>query len=109
MVNPSATLYRWDGDCSRFGVGFLSPGVAPSVALASFEGSGNTWLRFLLEGMTGVFTGDIYYVVQLLQQELWHCKQLHLLQDDELSDTFWGGRRGVDCNDGTTFAIKTHK
>jgi hypothetical protein len=33
---------------------------SPLVALASSPGSGNTWLRFLLEQATGVFTGSIY-------------------------------------------------
>ena len=30
------------------------------VALASFHGSGNTWVRHLLEQATGIFTGSIY-------------------------------------------------
>ena len=30
------------------------------TALASFPGSGNTWLRYLLEQTTGVLTGSIY-------------------------------------------------
>ena len=30
------------------------------AALASFPGSGNTWLRYLLEQATGVLTGSIY-------------------------------------------------
>ena len=32
----------------------------PLMALASFPGSGNTWIRYLIEGATGVFTGSIY-------------------------------------------------
>ena len=32
----------------------------PPMALASFPGSGNTWVRYLIEGATGVFTGSIY-------------------------------------------------
>ena len=32
----------------------------PLVALASFPGSGNTWLRYLLEQATGIFTGSLY-------------------------------------------------
>ena len=32
----------------------------PLVALASFPGSGNTWLRYLLQQLTGVLTGSIY-------------------------------------------------
>ena len=31
------------------------------VALASYPGSGNTWTRYLIEGITGVFTGSFYY------------------------------------------------
>ena len=30
------------------------------VALASFPGSGNTWLRYLLQQATGIITGSIY-------------------------------------------------
>ena len=30
------------------------------VALASFPGSGNTWLRYLLQQATGIVTGSIY-------------------------------------------------
>ena len=33
---------------------------SPLVALASSPGSGNTWLRLLLEQAAGVFTGSIY-------------------------------------------------
>ena len=32
----------------------------PLVALVSFHGSGNTWVRHLLEQATGIFTGSIY-------------------------------------------------
>ena len=31
------------------------------VALASFPGSGNTWLRYLIEGITGIFSGTFYF------------------------------------------------
>lgn len=33
---------------------------SPLVALVSFHGSGNTWLRYLLEQATGYFSGSIY-------------------------------------------------
>ncbi|XP_065832234.1 WSCD family member GA21586-like, partial [Oscarella lobularis] len=33
---------------------------APIIALASFPGSGNTWMRYLLEQSTGVLTGSVY-------------------------------------------------
>lgn len=32
----------------------------PLVALVSFHGSGNTWLRYMLEQATGIFSGSIY-------------------------------------------------
>ena len=38
---------------------FLNGGRAVT-ALASFPGSGNTWVRYLLEQVTGVLTGSIY-------------------------------------------------
>ena len=39
---------------------FAEGGGGPVVALASFHGSGNTWVRHLLEQASGVFTGSIY-------------------------------------------------
>lgn len=33
---------------------------APLVGLVSFAGSGNTWVRYLLEQATGIYTGSIY-------------------------------------------------
>ena len=33
---------------------------SPVVALVSSPGSGNTWLRYLLEQATGIFTGSVY-------------------------------------------------
>ena len=32
----------------------------PVTALVSFPGSGNTWMRYLIEQATGVFTGSVY-------------------------------------------------
>ncbi|PIK50208.1 putative WSC domain-containing protein 2-like [Apostichopus japonicus] len=37
-----------------------SQGSRPIVALASLPGSGNTWVRHLLESASGIFTGSIY-------------------------------------------------
>ena len=34
--------------------------TGPTIALASFPGSGNSWVRELLETATGVYTGSIY-------------------------------------------------
>ena len=37
------------------------------IALASFPGSGNTWLRYLLQQSTGIITGSIYKDQALLK------------------------------------------
>ncbi|XP_045468186.1 WSCD family member AAEL009094 isoform X2 [Harmonia axyridis] len=39
----------------------------PPVALASFPGSGNTWVRYLLQQSTGILTGSIYRDYSLLK------------------------------------------
>lgn len=39
---------------------YLEPGTVPLTALVSMPGSGNTWLRYLLETSSGVFTGSVY-------------------------------------------------
>ncbi|XP_055844365.1 WSCD family member CG9164 [Episyrphus balteatus] len=41
--------------------------VSGLTALASFPGSGNTWLRYLLQQSTGIFTGSIYKDYGLLK------------------------------------------
>ena len=37
----------------------------PKMALASYPGSGNTWIRAVIERLTGYFTGSIYDDEQL--------------------------------------------
>jgi hypothetical protein len=37
------------------------------VALASFPGSGNTWVRYLLQQATGILTGSVYKDYALLK------------------------------------------
>ncbi|XP_070573647.1 sialate:O-sulfotransferase 1-like [Ptychodera flava] len=39
---------------------FADSSSRPLVALASFPGSGNTWLRYLLERYIGIYTGSFY-------------------------------------------------
>lgn len=41
---------------------------APRVLLHSYMGSGNTWLRIMLENVTGVYTGTVYHDLELVQQ-----------------------------------------
>eukprot|EP00731_Ephydatia_muelleri_P015677 Em0009g101a len=47
---------------------FLSPKNRPLVALASFPGSGNTWVRGLLQKVTRVCTGATYCDISLRVQ-----------------------------------------
>ncbi|XP_077866661.1 sialate:O-sulfotransferase 1-like [Saccoglossus kowalevskii] len=46
--------------CNNCSVGFGPWKKRPLVALASFPGSGNTWVRHLLETASGFYTGSIY-------------------------------------------------
>nr|CAD7409860.1 unnamed protein product [Timema cristinae]CAD7424555.1 unnamed protein product [Timema monikensis] len=39
----------------------------PVVALVSFPGSGNTWVRYLLQQATGIYTGSVYKDYGLLK------------------------------------------
>ena len=39
----------------------------PLTALASFPGSGNTWIRYLLQQATGIATGSVYNSTQFLK------------------------------------------
>ncbi len=43
----------------------MIPGCKPPMALASYPGSGNTWVRYLLEAASGVFTGSRYKDLQI--------------------------------------------
>lgn len=55
-------------DCSRFRIQFARRKSLPMTALVSFPGSGNTWLRYLLETSTGVFTGSVYTDRQIISK-----------------------------------------
>ena len=54
--------YPWPGDreCGGFVTRIAKPGTIPTRALASYPGSGNTWIRYLIEGASGVYTGSIF-------------------------------------------------
>ncbi|KAL0266270.1 UNVERIFIED_CONTAM: hypothetical protein PYX00_008862 [Menopon gallinae] len=45
---------------------FLNGLNRPTIALVSFPGSGNTWLRYLLQQATGINTGSVYKDFSLL-------------------------------------------
>ncbi len=57
------------------------------VALASYPGSGNTWVRGLLQGVTGLCTGGVYCDVALRQN----------------------GFPGEELRSGTVLVVKTHQ
>ena len=43
---------------------FLDP-PGPLTAVASYPGSGNTWLRYLIQQATGIATGSVYNAAHL--------------------------------------------
>ena len=68
-IQPSTELNRtlkwldlWgdDPNCTKFDVTLLEEKSAETRALVSFPGSGNTWLRMLLMGITGVYINSVY-------------------------------------------------
>jgi len=58
---PRSQPINW---CRPLGIK-AAPG--PVTALASFPGSGNTWLRYLLQQATGISTGSVYKDFALLK------------------------------------------
>ena len=52
--------WRGDPECEHFSVEFIRTGTRPKMALASYPGSGNTFLRGMIERLTGYFTGSVY-------------------------------------------------
>ena len=60
MLLTLSTRYPWpDHDkCKTRATVFSNKKSLPAIALASFPNSGNTWLRSLIEGLTGIFTGS---------------------------------------------------
>jgi len=62
-----STYYPWphDTQCENYTTVFSKGQPLPAVALASNPNSGNTWLRYLIEGITGIFTGSFYSDIDL--------------------------------------------
>ena len=56
----SYTPWVDDHDCEKFRVAFSNQKSLHLIGLASFPRSGNTSIRYLIEGATGVFTGSFY-------------------------------------------------
>ena len=121
------TYYPWktsvvqfgDQKCSQLGTR-LSELRLETKCLTSFPSSGNTWLRYLLEGATGIFTGSFYSDVQLTNsgktifyscdQKRWE-KNIILAQD---CPSFWNSDSGgfygeiFPWNSGRTCLVKSH-
>ena len=53
-----ATEKEASGRCTA--VKFGEKGSFPLTSLSSYPGSGNTWVRYLIEEYTGYYTGSIY-------------------------------------------------
>ncbi|XP_046406510.1 WSCD family member AAEL009094-like [Ischnura elegans] len=95
VAGPQLDLGRrsfapWPGSeqCGHFHVHFARQKSLPMTALVSFPGSGNTWVRYLLEASSGIFTGSVYTDRQLI------------------SKGFYGEAVPADC--GCTAVQKTH-
>ncbi|XP_077980652.1 sialate:O-sulfotransferase 1-like [Glandiceps talaboti] len=98
-VTTSVKFHRWDerlielrgreSKNSNCSVRFAPRNNHPYTALASFPGSGNTWLRHLLEISTGIYTSSPYY-------------------DGTLYDGGFLGE-GLDHKEGRTVVAKTHE
>ena len=58
-----STHYPWPTEekCEDFTTTFSHKQTLPLVTLASFPNSGNTWMRYLIEGVIDVFSGSFYY------------------------------------------------
>ncbi|CAG7722163.1 unnamed protein product [Allacma fusca] len=78
-----------DVDCQNFTISLFQENTFNPVGLVSYPGSGNTWLRHLIEFSTGVFTGSVYMDEDLLakgflgEKEAWDSgstvvQKLHL-------------------------------
>lgn len=68
------------------GCTFLSGASHPAIALISFPGSGNTWIRQLLEAATGICTGSTMCDMSLR----------------------FAGFTGENINSGSVLVVKTH-
>ena len=63
VTNIRQLKYRlWPDDpqCRRHVVQFIKKCDRPLMALASYPGSGNTFVRGIIERLTGYFTGSVY-------------------------------------------------
>ena len=83
LIRKKRPVINW---CRGLGFRVASSAQRPPVALASYPGSGNTWLRYLLQQATGIATGSIYNDHDLLKN----------------------GFPGEAVRDGRVLVVKTH-
>lgn len=77
-MNANRTLNwldLWSNDtfCNKFTVHLLEENSVQPRALVSFPGSGNTWLRMLLMGVTGLYVDTIYPGDELFISKGMYC------------------------------------
>lgn len=67
------THYPWakSPSCSNFSITFQPPDSLPTRGLASFPSSGNTWIRYLVETATGMYTGSFYDDTSLIKKGMY--------------------------------------
>eukprot|EP00092_Neocalanus_flemingeri_P000926 GFUD01000984.1.p1 GENE.GFUD01000984.1~~GFUD01000984.1.p1 ORF type:complete len:506 (-),score=105.02 GFUD01000984.1:121-1638(-) len=87
-LNISHFPWPLDETCRKYSVTFAKPKSIPIIGLASYPSSGNTWLRYLIEGITGHYTGSMYNDISLRKKGLYG--------------------EGVPSNSGVVVTIKTH-
>ena len=63
-----------DEACTNLTIHLSEKNSLPPTRLISFPGSGNTWIRYLIEGATGIFTGSVY-TDQELEKKGMYAKQ----------------------------------
>lgn len=51
--------WKNDSECNKYFIEFIRERNYPKMALASYPGSGNTWMRGIIERLTGYFTGSV--------------------------------------------------
>ena len=59
-IGPFHHFWPKEPQCSNFSTRFAVKNSIPLRALASYPGSGNTWIRYLIEAATGIYTGSIF-------------------------------------------------
>lgn len=87
-VWANVTHFPWslDDDCNSYSIQFGHN--LPTVGLVSYPSSGNTWLRYMIEGASGYFTGSMYNDITIAQKG------------------YYG--EGILYNSGMTIAVKSH-